>query len=65
MVLQRDKPAAVWGWAAPGEKVTVSFAGQTADATIAELKDQYAKGKADWESQKAKEAERAKADGAK
>jgi len=33
MVLQRDKPVAIWGWADPGEKVTVSFAGQTADAT--------------------------------
>jgi len=32
MVLQRDKPVAVWGWADPGEKVTVSFAGQAADA---------------------------------
>lgn len=29
MVLQRDKPIAVWGWAAPGEKVTVHFNGQT------------------------------------
>ena len=29
MVIQRDKPVRVWGWAAPGEKVTVSFAGQT------------------------------------
>lgn len=25
MVLQRDKPIAVWGWAAPGEGVTVSL----------------------------------------
>jgi len=33
MVLQRGKPVAVWGWAAPGEKVTVSFAGQQATAT--------------------------------
>jgi sialate O-acetylesterase len=33
MVLQRNKPAAIWGWAAPGEKVTVSFAGQTAKTT--------------------------------
>jgi len=33
MVLQRDKPVTVWGWAAPGEKVTVSFAGQAAEAT--------------------------------
>ncbi len=27
MVLQRDKPIHVWGWAAPGEEVTVAFAG--------------------------------------
>jgi len=25
MVLQRDKPLKIWGWASPGEKVTVSF----------------------------------------
>jgi len=35
MVLQRAKPMNVWGWAEPGEKVAVSFAGQTADATAA------------------------------
>jgi len=29
MVLQRDKPVPVWGWAEPGEKISVSFAGQT------------------------------------
>ncbi len=28
MVLQREKPVAVWGWAAVGEQVTVEFAGQ-------------------------------------
>ncbi|MBP7950052.1 MAG: hypothetical protein KA004_10380 [Verrucomicrobiales bacterium] len=28
MVLQRDKPVPVWGWAEAGEEVTVSFAGQ-------------------------------------
>ena len=28
MVLQRDQPVPVWGWAEPGEKVTVAFAGQ-------------------------------------
>ena len=32
MVLQRDRPAAVWGWATPGEKVTVTFAGRTCSA---------------------------------
>lgn len=29
MVLQRDKPVAVWGWAAPGEAVMVTFAGHS------------------------------------
>ncbi len=33
MVLQRDRPAPVWGWAAPGQAVTVAFAGQTKRAT--------------------------------
>jgi len=33
MVLQREMPVPVWGWAKPGEKVTVSFAGQTVSAT--------------------------------
>ncbi len=32
MVLQRDRPVPVWGVADPGEKVTVSFAGQTKSA---------------------------------
>lgn len=35
MVLQRDKPLNLWGWAAPGEEVSVSFAGQQARATAA------------------------------
>lgn len=39
MVLQRDKTIAVWGWADSGEKVTVTFAGNTADATAD--KDRY------------------------
>ncbi len=30
MVLQRNKPVMIWGWADPEETVTVSFAGQTA-----------------------------------
>jgi sialate O-acetylesterase len=34
-VLQRDKPLPVWGWAAPGESVAVTFKGQTANATAA------------------------------
>ncbi|MBE7173180.1 MAG: beta galactosidase jelly roll domain-containing protein [Williamsia sp.] len=29
MVLQRDRPIPVWGWADPNEKVTVQFHGQT------------------------------------
>ncbi len=32
MVLQRDKPLAVWGWADSGEKVSVSFGGRTSTA---------------------------------
>jgi len=33
MVLQRDKPIGIWGWAAPGEKVTVTLADQKQTAT--------------------------------
>lgn len=33
MVLQRDAAVPVWGWAEPGEAVTVSLAGQTKTAT--------------------------------
>lgn len=33
MVLQRDIPVPVWGWADPGEKVTVKMAGQSVTAT--------------------------------
>ncbi len=33
MVLQRDQPVAVWGWADSGEKVTVSIADQSQQAT--------------------------------
>lgn len=32
MVLQRDQKDAVWGWAKPGDKVSVSLAGQSAEA---------------------------------
>ncbi|AKQ46167.1 hypothetical protein TH63_11840 [Rufibacter radiotolerans] len=38
MVLQRDKPIPVWGWAQPGEKVTISFNGKTYSAQTAEDK---------------------------
>lgn len=33
MVLQREAPVTVWGWAAPGEEVTVNFGGQQVKAT--------------------------------
>ncbi len=33
MVLQREKPVAMWGWADAGETVTVAFAGQSKSAT--------------------------------
>ena len=36
MVLQRNKPAPVWGWDKPGRKVTVSFAGQSKSAVAGE-----------------------------
>ncbi len=32
-VLQRDIPVPVWGWAAPGAEITVSFGGQEKNAT--------------------------------
>jgi len=35
MVLQRDKPIRIWGWAAPNETVTVSFGGQKQTAKAA------------------------------
>lgn len=35
MVIQRDKAISIWGWAAPGEKVTVQFGGDTQTATAA------------------------------
>ena len=36
MVLQRDKPISVWGWADAGEKLTVTFGGHEQQATAAE-----------------------------
>jgi sialate O-acetylesterase len=33
MVLQRQMPVTIWGWAAPREQVTVEFAGQKATCT--------------------------------
>ena len=36
MVIQRDKPIHVWGWADPGERVTVSLAGEQAATEAAD-----------------------------
>ena len=33
MVIQRDKPIRIWGWAKPGQKVSVQFAEEKAEAT--------------------------------
>lgn len=35
-VLQRDLPVPIWGWASPGDKVTVRFAGQAKTGTANE-----------------------------
>jgi len=35
MVLQRDQPVPVWGWADAGDEVTVTFAGQTKSVAAA------------------------------
>jgi sialate O-acetylesterase len=35
MVVQREKPIPIWGWATPGEEVTVTFAGQSRISTAA------------------------------
>ena len=35
MVLQRDKPTRIWGWAEAGEKVTVTFGEKTQSSTAA------------------------------
>ncbi|MGL4550722.1 MAG: sialate O-acetylesterase [Gemmataceae bacterium] len=35
MVIQRDKPIRVWGWADPGEKVTVAFGAQARSTAAA------------------------------
>lgn len=33
MVLQRDIPISVWGWAEPGEKIAITLGGKTAETT--------------------------------
>lgn len=35
MVLQRDKPVNIWGWAKPGGQIQAEFAGQRIDAKVA------------------------------
>ena len=35
MILQREKPIQIWGWADKGEKVRVGFAGQAAETSAA------------------------------
>lgn len=35
MVLQRDVPVNIWGWAAPGERVTIRFGGRSYSARAA------------------------------
>lgn len=35
MVVQRDKPMPLWGWAAPGETITVTFGGNHKSVTAA------------------------------
>ena len=52
MVLQRDMPVPVWGWADPGEEVSVSFAGQTRKAVA----DQEGRWQVKLESLKANSA---------
>lgn len=39
MVLQRDKPMKVWGWAAAGESVTVTFGGNEVTVTAGTERD--------------------------
>ncbi len=34
MVLQQEKPVRIWGWAEPGESITVAFAGQKVQTSV-------------------------------
>lgn len=36
MVIQRNKPINLWGWATPGEKITITFAGSTQTVVAAQ-----------------------------
>ena len=33
VVLQRDRPIPIWGWAEPGQRVKVALAGQSVETT--------------------------------
>lgn len=44
MVLQRNAPLPVWGWADPGEKVTVELRGKKKTTTANELASALATG---------------------
>ena len=39
MVLQRDSEVKIWGWASPGEEVSVEFLGSEYDSITKELKE--------------------------
>lgn len=41
MVLQRGRPVPVWGWAAPGEKVSVTFRGKTYAASLPDARGRW------------------------
>jgi sialate O-acetylesterase len=41
MVLQRDKPIKVWGWAKAGSKVSVQFGGEKAEASASDEKGRW------------------------
>lgn len=36
MILQRDQKVKLWGWASPGEKISIQFNGQTLNTTCSE-----------------------------
>jgi sialate O-acetylesterase len=41
MVLQRDKPISIWGWAAPGSAVSVQLGADKAEATVDAAKGRW------------------------
>src|SRR5438270_3869079 len=48
MVLQRDKPLPIWGWADPGEEVTVTLGSASADDKPARTASTRADDKGNW-----------------